>query len=150
MGTTRENQTAKKVNCLHTLKYFFLSLITVLYAPTELGSRVNGITKSTPSTQEKPSKGLKKRLETSISSDISAEEELSEVDRNTCTNSAAEEDVTSNNNRPMNSVVKVRPNPAKRVRQSTSSLQVSNIKVENKTDKVHQPDPIEGLDELRK
>ena len=125
-------------------------LITILYAPTELRSRVNGITKSTPSTQEKPSRVVKKRsLETNRCPESSAEEETSDVVQDTCTNSDPK-DLSSENNRPMNPVVKVHPNPAKRVRQSTSSLQVSRIKVENKTNKVHQPNPIEGLDDLRK
>ena len=91
---------------------------------------------------------MKKRSLESNSSESSAEEESSDVYQNTCTNSDAEEDVASNNNRPMNSVV-VCPNPAKRIRQSTSSLQVSKVKVENKSDNV-EPDPIEGLDDLRK
>ena len=91
---------------------------------------------------------MKKRsLESSCNSESSAEE--SDVDRNTCSNSDAEEDVTSNNNCTPKSVVKVRPNPAKRVRLSTSSLQISRIKVENKS-VVVETDPIECLDELRK
>ena len=88
---------------------------------------------------------MKKRsLESSCNSESSADE--SDVD--TCSNSDAEEDVTSNNNFTPKSVVKVRPNPAKRVRLSTSSLQISRIKVENKS-VVVEPDPIECLDELR-
>ena len=120
-------------------------LITILYAPTELRSRVNGITKSTPS-KETPSRVVKTR---SLETNRCPEEASSDVDQDTCTNSDPK-DLSSENNRPMNPVVKVHPNPAKRVRQSTSSLQVSRIKVENKTNKVHQPNPIEGLDDLRK
>ena len=121
----------------------------MLCVPTGLHPRVNGKTKSIPPKETLSKVVMKRSLETNNSSKSSAEEESSDVYQNTCTNSDAEEDVASNNNRPMNSVV-VCPNPAKRIRQSTSSLQVSNIKVENKTDKVHQPDPIEGLDDLRK
>ena len=90
---------------------------------------------------------MKKRsLESSCNSESSADE--SDVDRDTCSNSHAE-DVASINNCTPKSVVKVRPNPAKRVRLSTSSLQISRIKVENKS-VVAEPDPIECLDELRK
>ena len=93
------------------------------------------------------SKVVKKRSLESNSSESSAEEGSSEVDRDT-TNMDAEQDVASNNNRPTNSVV-VRPNPAKRIRQSTSGQQVSQVKVDNKSDNA-EPVPIEGLDDLRK
>ena len=90
---------------------------------------------------------MKKRSLESNSSESNAEEESSEVNRDT-TNMDAEQDVASNNNRPTNSVV-VRPNPAKRIRQSTSGQQVSQVKVDNKSDNA-EPVPIEGLDDLRK